>query len=468
MKTPYRSFALVAACALFLIQSEPSHAQEQDDDPQKPQESSEQEPEQTPEERQEERQVGGYPIERERLVGGPTDVATDLIGSFPQRDSLFPSLLPTQWADFKEDIYGKTGVKLSFSYQALYQNASETLGILDSDFAFGGWLLFEAKWNTYRTGEDYEGGFTAAIDWRHTMGGGVQPSFYGPFGVGSLWMTDIAWDGWDPALPVFYWEQWLNKDTFVLRIGKQLASQTYDFFRFKDSRTSFTSTPFTLANSIPTPGFGQAISFEWWPRKNSELYVQGTVNDMNGAVDDFGLDTFWLDRQHFYGVEVGYFWKRNFPADFDHIHLDVFYADERAEPTVPGFPNKAGGGFKILGSKQRRRLVGFGSYTFNTAEGGGFSVTLARHTVTAGLAVLKPAGIRGEVGVGMAWMGALEDLSLPGLGELKNQTGGEVYWKLLLTPDLWITPGMQFVWNPALNPDADFVAIPQIKFRLFF
>ena len=48
------------------------------------------------EEEQEERQVGGYPVERERLVGGPTDVATDLRISFPQRDSLFPSLVPSR------------------------------------------------------------------------------------------------------------------------------------------------------------------------------------------------------------------------------------------------------------------------------------------------------------------------------------------------------------------------------------
>ncbi len=95
-------------------------------------------------------------------------------------------------------------------------------------------------------------------------------------------------------------------------------------------------------------------------------------------------------------------------------------------------------------------------------------LSLARHTVTGGLAVLKPAGIRGEVGVGLSWMDAFEDVTLPVIGDLRNQFGSEVYWKLLLTPDLWITPGVQFVWNPAFNPDADFVAVPQLKFRLFF
>ena len=113
-----------------------------------------------------------------------------------------------------------------------------------------------------------------------------------------------------------------------------------------------------------------------------------------------------------------------------------------------------------MGSKQWDRLVGFGSYTFNTAEGGGSSLSLARHTVTAGVAVLKPGGIGGELGVGTAWMDPLD-------GALRSQFGGEVYWKLLLTPNFWITPGAQLIWNPSLNPETGFVAVGQVKFRLF-
>ena len=52
--------------------------------------------------------------------------------------------------------------------------------------------------------------------------------------------------------------------------------------------------------------------------------------------------------------------------------------------------------------------------------------------------------------------------------KLRNQTGFEAYWKMLLTPNLWITPGFQFLWNPSLNPTADRVFIPHIKFRLAY
>jgi carbohydrate-selective porin OprB len=53
-------------------------------------------------------------------------------------------------------------------------------------------------------------------------------------------------------------------------------------------------------------------------------------------------------------------------------------------------------------------------------------------------------------------------------GALRDQYGGELYWKLLLTPDLWVTPGVQFIVDPSFNPNEDFVVIGQFKFRLFF
>ena len=35
------------------------------------------------------------------------------------------------------------------------------------------------------------------------------------------------------------------------------------------------------------------------------------------------------------------------------------------------------------------------------------------------------------------------------------------------SPDLWVTPGVQMIWDPAFNPGTDFVSIFQIKMRLF-
>jgi carbohydrate-selective porin OprB len=77
--------------------------------------------------------------------------------------------------------------------------------------------------------------------------------------------------------------------------------------------------------------------------------------------------------------------------------------------------------------------------------------------------------------LGFIWMQPVSDpvpVSSPALGpagtRARDQYGMETYWKLLVTPDLWVTPGVQFLFNPSRNFSTDFVAVPQIKFRLFF
>lgn len=40
--------------------------------------------------------------------------------------------------------------------------------------------------------------------------------------------------------------------------------------------------------------------------------------------------------------------------------------------------------------------------------------------------------------------------------------------RMLVTPNLWITPGLQVVYNPSFNPGVDTIYIPDIKFRLSF
>ncbi|MCZ6539250.1 MAG: carbohydrate porin [Chloroflexi bacterium] len=409
--------------------------------------------------------VEGYTGDSARLEN-PTNIDADLNASFPQNNAVFDSSVPKNWFAWKQGLYADTGLKLGMSYQSLYQHASETL--TGNDTAWAGWLLVEAKWDAFNKGEDYQGGLVATLDWRHTIGGNSAPGFF-QLDTGSQWASDFSFVDWDVWFPALYWEQWLDKDKFVLRVGNQVAPQFIDFFRFKDSRVSFSSGPFTAAaQSIPSPQPGFGVSFRWTPIEASEFYVAGTVNDSNAVVNEFGWGDIFENGQFFYGVEFGYSWRRS-RSDFDHLHLLVFYADE-TDMLAPVFPNKAGGGFKLAGSKQWDRLVAFASYTYNTHEGGGFGTTLSKQVITAGLAVQRPLNVGGEVGVGATWAEPLDDVTLavvPQRPSPADQWGMEFYWRILLTQDLWITPSLQFVVNPTFNAAANSIVIPGLKFRWF-
>jgi hypothetical protein len=448
------------ALALLLAHNSLSLAQEEGN--RKPVETAEQQslildPQKSPDDIAEGSE--GYHPEGRR-VGTPTDVERDLDFSFPKRDYLLPRVIPTKYFQWKEDLYEKYGVKLGFSYQAIYQKASDSQPNGDDEVG-AGWALLEGKWEAINRDKDFEGSLVVALDWRHTFTDGNSPAFWGIFDVGSQWPTDLGYIEWDPWLPVAFWEQWFTKDRFVLRLGQQNVGQIYDFFRFKDLRVAFSGSPFNAAASvIPFPGPGLGAAFEWWPIKDSTLYVVGTINDMNFEIEEWNWGNAVSEADFFYGLEVGYNWARA-KGDFDHLHVNLFYADEPAENPLPVFPNESGWGFKVLGEKQMGRFVGFGSYTYNTAEGGAFGATFARHQTTAGLAVLKPFGLRGEIGVGTSWAQPKDD-------KLRSQFGVEGYWKLLALPNLWLTPGVQVIFDPTFNPQEQNVTISQIKARLFF
>ena len=437
------------------------------------QDSSEATQQQAPEEPEEETQVGGYP-EEPRAVGGPTDISRDLATSFPKRGSVIGRSLLSNYFEWKERLYEKTGIKLSISYQAAYQKVSDVaqgfpLTADDIDWAAGGWLLMEAKWDMFNKGDDWQGGITFALDWRHEYGD-IEPTLF-QTQTGSLWPTEWTIVAWDPWFSQLFWEQWAKKDELVFRVGTQTAVQSIDFFRFKDGRNAFSSAQMTLpSTTLPWPGPGFGAMFEWWPVEDSPLYVIGTVNDMNAEAGEFSWDNAWEYGQFFYAVEVGAH-LGDFPTNFDHVHVTAYYSDER-ETQVGGsevFPNKAGWGFRVAGEKQWGRTVGFANYGYNTAEGGYFGITLGEHGLNAGVAQQMPFDIRGEIAVGASWSKPIQELETgpPVWNNRRDQTAVEAYWKILLSPTLWITPNVQMIWNPSFNLDKDFIAVGGLKFRWF-
>ena len=405
----------------------------------------------------------GYPAE-ERQFDNPTDVDQDLDDSFPKRDSVLPQLKPPHWPEFKRTLYKKFGLKVGFSYQTIFQYASETLPGRQ-DVAGAGWFLFEAKWEAIRRGQDFQGSVVMAVDGRHAYGDLAVPGNF-RLNTGSVWATDSAWFEWDPYVAILFWEQWLEKDRFVLRIGQQSSASVFDFFRFGDFRTSFSNSQLSFAAAIiPFGPPGPGINFKWWPMESSELYVVGAVTDINAPAGEWDWSRLFDFGQVFAGVEIGYNWRRG-EGDFDHVHLDVWYGDE--VDTAP-YPSKSGWGFKLHGSKQWNSLVAFANYGYNTSYGGGFGFTNSRHAANLGVGFLKPLGINGEVAMNFSWAQP-QDRPDPLLGFQtgRDQYGLEANWKILLTPDLWVTPGLQLIFNPTYDPSTDFIAMPQIKMRLFF
>jgi len=362
------------------------------------------------------------------------------------------------------------------SYQTLFQSVSDLLPtaplFTDSHGFAGGHALLEARWTPVCRGGEYEGSLEVALDWRHELFGYAQPAAT-QFSIGSGWPTGGLFLEWDPSVLALFWQQWLGKQTFEFRVGKQATPAIFDFFRFKDYRTSATADPLaTDLVSVPAPAPGYAVTFKAWPFKRASLkslYFTGVLADVNADPTELSPESFFKG-QYFYGLEIGYNWKRNFPKDFDHVHLDLWYSDRRTDPyDFPAIiPNKAGWGCKVAGSKQWCRVVTYAKFTHNEAQGGGLGLTWARNSASLGAVLLNPAHLNGELGLGLSWMDPHSGILGGPFADPRNQYGLDLYWKMLVTPNLWVTPGVQYIIDPSLNLGVDDLTILGLKFRWFF
>ena len=432
-----------------------------------------------------------YPEDKDPAI--PIDVEADLNASFPKPGSVLGTIIPGNYFDWKVDLYKRTDIKLGISYQAMFLGVpqSQTVTETSRNTGLGGFLLLEAQWHFINKGKDYEGGITATLDWRHKLGSNNNmPGELFP-DVGSAIGVDATFLPWDPYTSILFWEQHLKKDRFWFRIGQTAPAAMMDFFRYKDSRVSFTSVPHTFPTSVipyapPSLGFG----FNWNLKKDSNLYLKGVVNDLNVDPGEFDWSGLFEYGEIYTALEIGKHWFRT-SKDFDHAHLMFFYADKKStagvnigDQFIP-LPTSAGWGFKVHGSKQWNQLVGFANYTYNTAQGGGFAVfTGMQHSAAIGLVYNDPFKISGELGLAFNlsspikdWANSINNPQNPSellltqvwtVARDTPQYSTEIYWRILLLKQLWVTPGIQLFMNPIYNTRTDFIIAPSFKARVYF
>ena len=90
-------------------------------------------------------------------------------------DSVIPYGVPQTWFDWKNDAYERFGLKFGFSYQTLYQSASDVLPNAAYDSAWGQWWGFLTKWTMLNKGKDYEGTFVFSMFERSKIGNNQVP-----------------------------------------------------------------------------------------------------------------------------------------------------------------------------------------------------------------------------------------------------------------------------------------------------
>lgn len=371
-------------------------------------------------------------------LGGPSSVQSDLEPgdglTDPQFRSDFPRNIAPGWFTWKDELAEK-GFKFNLDYLALGQWSDADIGEGD---AGGGIARLYGSWQATENGS-----LTFKIEHRHAYGA-VAPQFFG-FDSGALSITGTAFNDAGTLLTNLFWTQRAEDGSWTLQFGQIDVTDFLDIYGLVSPYTAFQNLAFNTNPTInaPNPGLGIAGG----ARLGKNFYTVASLADANGDPSDPNLDVF-SDGELFKSLEFGYTSGLD-RIYFDNIHVTLWHSDaaddgSRAEDygaTFSGawFVDNTWMPFLRAGASKGTAAL----YEKSVAAGIGY---FSRKTDLAG--------------IGLNWA---EANGIPG-----SQWTTEAFYRFSLSPDFQITPSIQFISNPLLNPADDSITIFGLRARAVF
>ncbi len=371
-------------------------------------------------------------------LSGPSSVAAELTPgdglTDPHPRTDFPRNVLPGYFGWK-DRMAENGFRFNLDYLALGQWSDSDLGESESG---GGILRFYGSWQATDNGS-----LTFKIENRQAYGD-VAPQFYG-FNSGALAITGTAFNDNGAMLTNLFWTQRDPEGRWTIQIGQIDVTDFVDVYGLVSPYTAFQNLAFNTNPTInaPNPGLGIAAG----AMLGENFYVVGAIADANGDPTEPSFDVFETGET-FKSIEIGY----ASGADrlyFDNVHLTFWQSDESED-----------------GSRAEDKGATFSASWFidNTW------MPFLRAGVSDGTAALYNRSLS----TGLGWYRRNQDLAAIGLNwaEAKGfddqQFTAEAFYRFNISPDFQITPSIQFIENPLLNPGSDNLTIVGLRARIVF
>jgi porin len=230
-------------------------------------------------------------------------------------------------------------------------------------------------------------------------------------------------------------------------IGRIDVTDFIDVYAMMNPLTHFLNLAFSTNPTIAAPnqGLGAAAGGMLTDR----LYMQGGFGDANGQPISAGFDTFFGDAEYFSYVELGATSSQD-RIYLDNIHATLWHVDPRQNAGAPEGWGVAFTAQKFLCDK----WLPF--FRFGYADG---DAALMQTTFSTGLGLQREN--RDVAGIGLSW-------GSPADGTLRDQFTSEFFYRFQLTQFLAVTPDVQLIVDPALNPNTDVLALFGVRLRAAF
>jgi porin len=375
--------------------------------------------------------------------GGPDQVDNQLKSDAEAGEPVFQGY----W-DSKGELAEEHGFSFGLDYSAVYFAADD--GPAEDDAA-GGMVRFFGSWDLVGR----ESGNTGALVWKveHRHGyTDIPPGDFG-FNLGYVGLIEPPFSDQKLRLTNFYWRQRLNKGRFALLGGWVDPTDYMDVYALASPWTGFTNFVFSTGSAtiaVPNEGLGLAAG----GMITDKLFLIGGMADTNSDPTDpgDGFDTFFSTNEYFKHIEIGWTPSQG-QIYLDNVHLTLWHADEREGAMTP---SGWGANFSISRYLKGKWLpfvrIGY-------ADDGG---SLLEASVSTGFGYQRVPG-KNLLGVGLNWGRPNESTFSPGPDD---QWTAEIFYRWQATRAFAITPDLQYLDSPALNPEQSSIWIWGLRARM--
>ena len=383
--------------------------------------------------------------------GGPSAVENQIADDEKPVPALIRERVLEPWFEWKESLQERTGFSFGLDYIGLYLGANNSEG---EDSASGGIFRFFGSWDLVGGGTPNTGALIWKVEHRHRYGD-VAPSSFGLGPLGYVGFIGAPWNDQGTRLTNLYWRQRFKEGRATVIGGYFDVTDYVDTFVGGSPWTGFVNLAFSTGSAGMFLPNDATLGVAAAGMLTDNLYaIGGITNAYADPTNPFAgsFDRFFSDGEHFATLELG--WTRSQERIYqDNTHATIWYVDDSVQAGADRGWGVSFSHVRHIDDKWMPFLRG------GYAEDGG---SLLQRSISGGLLYQSEPG--GDLlGVGLNW--GQPNKTTFGAG-LDDQYTAEVFYRFQLTQQLAITPSIQYLKNPALNPEDDSLWIAGVRARL--
>ena len=386
-----------------------------------------------------------------QILVGPDATDTLLAEDSQEKDDLLGTEPSKSWSDWKASVVERTGLDFGIDYNTLGYVASSSPG---KDRSASGAFRFFGTWDLIERDGPNTGSIVFKFENRHRYGSVAPTDFGGELGYPGLLSAVFSNQGWRTTH--LYWRQSFADGRGVSYIGWLDVTDYTDVYALASPWSGFSNLAFQTGSGtiggLPDGALGAMVG----GFLNDNYYLAASIADANADQTDIldGFDTLFNDGETYKSFEIGRTSGRE-ALFVNNRHLTFWQIDERDEAETSDGYGVAFSFTQAVGDNLLPFVRG------GWAKDGG---SLYERALSIGLGYSNNPS-RSLLGIGLNWSRPNESTFGSGLGD---QYTLEVFQQWQITENLAITPSVQFIKDPAFNPDKDAIALFGLRLRAAF